>query len=80
MTINIFEILKWECKTHPKDLVFDLKSFNTKGPNINPNMNIYVNVRKIVERQGCNWNWFCEYYNHDVDDQLNFPKNLNIVL
>jgi len=72
--INIFDILKWECKTHPEDVIFDSKWFNKSTTN--PNVEITINIRRMVERQGCNWNWYCEYYNHDVNDELNFPNNI----
>jgi hypothetical protein len=78
--INVFEILKWECKTHPEDVVFDNKWFNRHNTTENSNIKITINIRRMVEKCGCNWRWYCEYYNHDVNDELNFPHNLNKVL
>lgn len=71
--INIFERLKYECKLHPTEVDICKISF----PKVPINIGMIVNVKSLVEREGCNWNWYCEYYNHDPNDIFNTPKNIN---
>lgn len=66
--LNVFEHIKWGCKTHPHD--------------INPRDYLedeeYVDVdsgerlesfKTFIEDKGCNWEWYCEVYELNPQDE-----------
>jgi len=78
--INIFEILKYECKTHPEDVTWDINDpyhsilLDDNDPRLQ--LNVTVNFRRLVEKQGCNWKWYCEYFKFDSTRESDHPKNI----
>lgn len=64
---TLFDMLKY---THPKDVIY-----NTEDPmkhvyfeNVYDD-GYYDTLRELVESQGSNWEWYCEYYDRNPLDE-----------
>jgi len=67
--ITIFERLSYDCRTHPLDVLYIngdpehcvASEYCTEA--------VYDTMRELVESQGCNWYWWCEYYDRNPLDE-----------
>jgi hypothetical protein len=82
--INIFEILKYECQTHPADVIWDQSNpkhaIILDGDDPRQQLNCYVDFRSLVEGQGCKWEWYCEYHGFDSNDDKLHPRRIRELL
>jgi len=68
--INVFDMIRYDSKTHPHDVIY-----NTAMPEYSVYFeNVYEDaehdtLRELVESQGCNWFWYCEYYDRNPLDE-----------
>ena len=69
-TINVFDMIKYDCKTHPHDVIVILsdKKYGVYYENYNDDAE-HDTLRELVESQGCNWFWYCDYYDCNPLDE-----------
>ena len=68
--INTFDILKWDCKTHPCDVIVIVNDpkYGVYFEDYNEDAE-HDTLREVVESQDCNWLWYCEYYGLNPADE-----------
>jgi hypothetical protein len=68
--VTLFERLRWECVRHPEDVKYDKDDpqYSVYFENYTDDAH-YDSMRELVEDQGCNWYWYCDYYCLDSNDE-----------
>jgi hypothetical protein len=68
--INLFDMIKYDCKTHPHDVIVirSDKRYGVYYENYNDDAD-HDTLREVVESQDCNWLWYCEYYDYNPLDE-----------
>ena len=63
-------MLKHECNTHPHDVIVILndEKYGVYYENYNDDAE-HDTLRELVESQGCDWQWYCEYYERNPLDE-----------
>lgn len=68
--LTLFELIKFQCKTHPRDVIYDrnLPQYSVYYENYTDDA-YYDTLRELVEDQGCNWEWYCDYFSLNMKDE-----------
>lgn len=66
--LTLFERITWGCKTHPVDIDFLEYRYGDRFVDQTTGERIW-SLRKFVEAKECNWEWFSEFHNLNVQDE-----------
>jgi len=68
--MHLFDTIKYNCKTHPNDVIYNREDpeYNVYFENYSDDAK-YDTLRDLVEDQGCDWKWYCEYHDLNVNDE-----------